>query len=140
MSIADRWLLPDGVEDVLPPQAGRLEEVRRRLLDLYSGWGYEYVIPPMVEYIDSLLTGTGRDLDLKTLKVTDILSGRTMGIRADITPQVARIDAHSLKRDGVSRLCYAGTIVQSKADGMLKVARQSVSVRNCLETRPPAVI
>lgn len=127
MSIADRWLLPDGVEDVLPPQAGRLEEVRRRLLDLYSAWGYEYVIPPMVEYIDSLLTGTGRDLDLKTLKVTDILSGRTMGIRADITPQVARIDAHSLKRDGVSRLCYAGTIVQSKADGMLE-SRTPVSV------------
>lgn len=120
MSIVDRWLLPDGVEDVLPPQAGRLEEVRRRLLDLYATWGYEYVVPPMVEYLESLLTGTGRDLDLKTLKVTDLVSGRTMGVRADITPQVARIDAHSLKHDGVARLCYAGTVVQSEADGMLE--------------------
>ena len=120
MSIVDRWLLPDGVEDVLPPQAGRLEAVRRRLLDLYATWGYEYVVPPMVEYLESLLTGTGRDLDLKTLKVTDLVSGRTMGVRADITPQVARIDAHSLKHDGVARLCYAGTVVQSEADGMLE--------------------
>ena len=93
MSIVDRWLLPDGVEDVLPPQAARMEEARRRLLDLFSTWGYDYVIPPIVEYLESLLTGTGHDLDLKTLKVTDLLSGRTMGLRADITPQVARIDA-----------------------------------------------
>ena len=120
MSIVDRWLLPDGVEDVLPPQAGRLEAVRRTLLDLYATWGYEYVVTPMVEYLESLLTGTGRDLDLKTLKVTDLVSGRTMGVRADITPQVARIDAHSLKHDGVTRLCYAGTVVQSEADGMLE--------------------
>ncbi|MBT4161565.1 MAG: ATP phosphoribosyltransferase regulatory subunit [Gammaproteobacteria bacterium] len=127
MSIVDRWLLPDGVEDVLPPQARRLEEVRRRLLDLFSTWGYDYVIPPMVEYLESLLTGTGRDLDLKTLKVTDLLSGRTLGVRADITPQVARIDAHSLNREGVVRLCYAGTVVQSKADGMLE-SRTPVSV------------
>jgi len=127
MSIADRWLLPDGVEDVLPPQAGMLEEVRRRLLDLYATWGYEYVIPPMVEYLESLLTGTGRDLDLKTLKVIDLLSGRTMGLRADITPQAARIDAHSLNRDGVVRLCYAGTVIHSEARGMLE-SRTPLSV------------
>ena len=119
MSIVDRWLLPDGVEDILPSQAKRLEEVRRRLLDLFSTWGYDYVIPPMIEYLESLLTGTGRDLDLKTFKVIDFLTGRTMGVRADITPQVARIDAHSLNSDGVARLCYAGTVVQAQADSML---------------------
>ncbi|MBT3622592.1 MAG: ATP phosphoribosyltransferase regulatory subunit [Gammaproteobacteria bacterium] len=119
MGIVDRWLLPDGVEDILPLQAKRLEEVRRRLLDLFSTWGYDYVIPPMIEYLESLLTGTGRDLDLKTFKVIDFLTGRTMGVRADITPQVARIDAHSLNSDGVARLCYAGTVVQAQADSML---------------------
>lgn len=119
MSIVDRWLLPDGIEDVLPPQAKQLEGIRRRLLDLFETWGYEYVIPPMVEFLESLLTGTGHDLDLKTFKVVDLLTGRTMGVRADITPQVARIDAHSLNRDGVVRLCYAGTVVQSRADDML---------------------
>lgn len=119
MGIVDRWLLPDGVEDVLPPQAARLEAVRRRLLDLFSTWGYEYVIPPMIEYLESLLTGTGHDLDLKTFKILDLLTGRTMGIRADITPQVARIDAHSLNREGVVRLCYAGTVVQAQADSQL---------------------
>ncbi len=118
-TIAGRWLLPDGVEDVLPPQAKQLEQIRRRLLDLYETWGYSYVIPPMIEFLESLLTGTGHDLDLKTFKVVDLLSGRTMGIRADITPQVARIDAHSLNREGVMRLCYAGTVVQSQPDTML---------------------
>lgn len=119
MSIADRWLLPDGIEEVLPPRAQNLESIRRQLLDLYVSWGYEYVIPPMVEFLESLLTGTGRDLDLKTFKVTDRESGRMMGIRADITPQVARIDAHSLNRPGVVRLCYAGTVLHAKADNML---------------------
>lgn len=119
MSIADRWLLPDGIEEVLPPRARNLELIRRRLLDLYRSWGYEYVIPPMVEFLESLLTGTGKDLDLKTFKVTDQLSGRMMGVRADITPQVARIDAHSLDRAGVVRLCYAGTVLHAKADNML---------------------
>ena len=119
MSFEDRWLLPDGVEDVLPPQARRVEAVRRHLLDLFETWGYEYVIPPMIEYLESLLTGTGHDLDLKTFKIVDLMTGRTMGMRADITPQVARIDAHSLNREGVSRLCYAGTVVQAKADSML---------------------
>jgi ATP phosphoribosyltransferase regulatory subunit len=119
MSIVDRWLLPDGVEDVLPPHAKQLEDVRRRLLDLFEMWGYDYVIPPMVEFLESLLTGTGRDLDLKTSKVVDLMTGRTMGLRADITPQVARIDAHSLNREGIVRLCYAGTVVQAQADSML---------------------
>jgi ATP phosphoribosyltransferase regulatory subunit len=127
MGIVDRWLLPDGVEDMLPSQAKKLEEVRRRLLDLFSTWGYDYVIPPMIEYLESLLTGTGRDLDLKTFKVVDFLTGRTMGVRADITPQVARIDAHSLNRDGVARLCYAGTVVQAQADSML-ASRTPLSV------------
>lgn len=119
MSIADRWLLPDGVEEVLPLEAARLEGVRRRLLDLFASWGFELVITPMVEYLESLLTGTGKDLDLKTFKVTDQVTGRLMGIRADMTPQVARMDAHSLKREGVVRLCYAGTVVHAKADNML---------------------
>jgi len=127
MSIVDRWLLPDGVEDVLPPEAARMEEARRCLLDLFSTWGYEYVIPPIVEYLESLLTGTGHDLELKTLKVTDLLSGRTMGLRADITPQVARIDAHSLNCPGVTRLCYAGTVVHSQTDGLLE-SRTPLSV------------
>ncbi len=119
MSNVDRWLLPDGVEDILPSQAKELEFVRRRLLDLFAAWGYQYVIPPMVEFLESLLTGTGRDLDLKTFKVTDLVSGRTMGIRADLTPQVARMDAHVLNRDGATRLCYAGTVLHSQADNML---------------------
>ena len=119
MNIVDRWLLPDGVEDILPAQAQELESIRRRLLDLYASWGYEYVIPPMVEFLESLLTGTGHDLDLKTFKVIDLVSGRTMGIRADMTPQVARIDAHSLDRTGPVRLCYAGTVLHSQADSML---------------------
>lgn len=127
MSIADRWLLPDGVEEVLPPQAGHLEAIRRRLLDSFAAWGYELVITPMVEYLESLLTGTGEDLDLKTFKVTDRVSGRMMGIRADMTPQVARIDAHSLDRDGVARLCYAGTILHATADNML-ASRTPISI------------
>jgi ATP phosphoribosyltransferase regulatory subunit len=114
MTYADRWLLPDGVEDILPERAARIEAVRRRLTDLYKRWGYELVIPPLLEYTDSLLIGLGRDLDLMTFKVTDQLSGRTMGIRADITPQIARIDAHSYQRNGVSRLCYAGHVLHTK--------------------------
>lgn len=127
MSTASRWLLPDGVEDVLPPEARRLEALRRRLLDSFHAWGYQYVIPPMVEFLESLLTGTGKDLDMKTLKVVDLLSGRTMGVRADITPQVARIDAHSLKQEGVTRLCYAGTVVEAAPEAML-ASRTPLSV------------
>lgn len=127
MSSVDRWLLPDGVEEVLPPYAAHLEAVRRRVLDAFASAGYEFVETPMVEYLESLLTGTGHDLDLKTFKVTDQLSGRTMGIRADMTPQVARIDAHSLGRGGVTRLCYAGTVLHAMADNQL-ASRSPISV------------
>jgi ATP phosphoribosyltransferase regulatory subunit len=114
MTSVDRWQLPDGVEEVLPARARAVERLRRRLLDLYRGWGYELVIPPLVEFTDSLLIGLGQDLDLLTFKLTDQLSGRTMGVRADITPQVARIDAHSLAQDGVTRLCYAGSTLHTR--------------------------
>lgn len=114
MTYAERWLLPDGVEDMLPEKAARIEALRRRMLDLYSRWGYEMVIPPLIEYTDSLLIGLGQDIDLLTFKVVDQLSGRTMGIRADITPQTARIDAHSLQRSGVSRLCYASHVLHTR--------------------------
>ncbi len=114
MNITNRWLLPEGVEEILPPKAQKLENLCRTIIDLFSTWGYEFVIPPMVEYLESLLTGTGEDLDLKTFKLTDQLSGRLMGIRADITPQVARIDAHLLKRDTPTRLCYLGSVLHTR--------------------------
>lgn len=114
MTVADRWLLPDGVEEILPSQAFRVEGLRRQVLDLYHRWGYDLVIPPLVEFTDSLLSGTGSDLDLMTFKVTDQISGRMMGIRADMTPQTSRMDAHSLRRKGPSRLCYAGTVLYTK--------------------------
>lgn len=114
MSITNRWLLPEGVEEILPPKAIQLEHMRRSIIDLLSTWGYEFVIPPMIEYLESLLTGTGEDLDLKTFKITDQLSGRLMGIRADMTPQVARIDAHLLKRDTPTRLCYYGSVLHTR--------------------------
>ena len=110
----DRWLLPDGIEEILPDDAQSIEQLRRCLLNIYRLWGYQLVIPPLLEFIDSLLIGVGNDLDLLTVKVTDQLSGRTMGIRPDITPQAARIDAHSLTRKGVSRLCYADYVVHAK--------------------------
>ncbi|WP_049630767.1 ATP phosphoribosyltransferase regulatory subunit [Cellvibrio sp. pealriver] len=114
MTYADRWLLPDGVEEILPVEAKAIDSLRRRLLDLYSTWGYDMVIPPLLEYTDSLLIGLGRDVDLLTFKVTDQLSGRTLGIRADITPQTARMDAHSFDRNGANRLCYAGHVVHTR--------------------------
>ena len=114
MTYADRWLLPDGVEEILPSEAKPIENLRRQLLDLYATWGYDFVIPPMLEYTDSLLIGLGRDVDLLTFKVTDQLTGRTMGIRADITPQTARIDAQSMTAIGANRLCYAGHVVHTK--------------------------
>ncbi|HEY0722220.1 MAG TPA: ATP phosphoribosyltransferase regulatory subunit [Gammaproteobacteria bacterium] len=113
----DRWLLPEGIEEVLPPQAEQLEVLRRRLLDLFHVWGYELVIPPFIEYLESLLTGTGNDLDLQTFKLTDQITGRLMGVRADMTPQVARIDAHQLRRDVPSRLCYLGTVLHTRPQG-----------------------
>jgi ATP phosphoribosyltransferase regulatory subunit len=111
------WLLPENVEDVLPPQAWRMEDMRRALLDLFRSRGYQLVIPPLMEYVDSLLTGVGADLDLKTFKLVDQLSGRLMGVRADITPQVARIDAHLLTANAVNRLCYAGSVLHTQSDG-----------------------
>ncbi len=113
----DRWLLPEGIEEILPPAAGRLERLRRILIDLYQSWGYDLVIPPLIEFLDSLLTGAGDDLELQTFKLTDQLSGRMMGVRADMTPQVARIDAHLLKQTGPVRLCYLGPVLRTRADG-----------------------
>ncbi len=117
MSSDDRWLLPEGINESLPEQAEALEILRRRMLDLYHSWGYELVILPFIEYLESLLTGTGHDLDLQTFKLTDQLSGRMMGVRADMTPQVARIDAHRLKREVPTRLCYLGTVLNTRPDG-----------------------
>ncbi|MBI4989757.1 MAG: ATP phosphoribosyltransferase regulatory subunit [Rhodocyclales bacterium] len=113
-----RWLLPESIEDVLPPEARRVERLRRALLDEFALHGYELVMPPLLEYIESLLTGSGRDMDLRTFKLVDQLSGRTMGIRADITPQVARIDAHLLNRKGVTRLCYCGSVLHTLPSGL----------------------
>ena len=110
----NHWLLPEGIEEVLPEAAKRIERIRHDLLNLYRAWGYELVTPPFIEYLESLLTGTGNDLDLQTFKLTDQLSGRTMGVRADMTPQVARIDAHVLKREGPTRLCYIGTVIRTR--------------------------
>jgi ATP phosphoribosyltransferase regulatory subunit len=107
------WVLPDHIADVLPSEARHIEELRRELLDAARGYGYELVMPPLLEYIDSLLTGTGKALDLQTFKLVDQLSGRTMGLRADTTPQVARIDAHLLNRVGVTRLCYCGPVLHT---------------------------
>ncbi len=109
------WLLPEDIADVLPSQARRVEELRRSLLDLAQSYGFELVIPPLLEYLDSLLSGTGHALDLQTFKLIDQLSGRTLGLRADTTPQVARIDAHLLNRDGVARLCYCGPVVHTRS-------------------------
>jgi ATP phosphoribosyltransferase regulatory subunit len=113
-----KWLLPEFVEDVLPDDARAIETHRGRLLDLFRVHGYELVLPPMLEYIESLLTGTGHDLDLRTFKLIDQMSGRTMGLRADMTPQVARIDAHLLNRQGVARLCYCGTVLHTRPRGL----------------------
>src|SRR5436309_7361575 len=112
------WLLPEKFEDILPPQAQRIERMRARLLELFRVHGYQLVIPPMLEYLESLLTGTGHDLDLRTFKLVDQLSGRMMGLRADITPQVARIDARLLDRKGVTRLCYAGSVLLTRPWGL----------------------
>jgi ATP phosphoribosyltransferase regulatory subunit len=112
-----KWLLPEYIEDILPPEAMRIERLRRAILDLFFEAGYELVMPPLLEYTDSLLTGTGHDLELRTFKVVDQLSGRMMGLRADITPQVARIDAHLLNREGVTRLCYCGSVLHTRPAG-----------------------
>ena len=113
-----KWVLPEHIEDVLPDEAERLEALRRLLLDHFAARGYRLVQPPLVEHLESLLTGTGHDLELQTFKVVDPLSGRMLGVRADITPQVARIDAHLLNASGVTRLCYAGSVLRTVPDGL----------------------
>ncbi len=118
MTLADRWLLPEGVDEALPEQAAKIEHLRRTLLNLHESWGYHLVIPPLLEYLDSLLTGAGSDLEIETFKVIDQLSGRLLGIRADFTSQVARIDAHCLKNDGVERLSYCGSVLRTMPSGL----------------------
>ena len=119
MSTENRWLLPEGIDELLPERAAQLEALRRRLLDQCATWGYRYVIPPLVEFTDSLLVGLGADLDVVTCKFTDQMSGRMLGVRADITPQTARMDAHSLAEEGVTRLCYAGSTLQSTPQSVI---------------------
>jgi ATP phosphoribosyltransferase regulatory subunit len=112
------WLLPEHIADVLPAQARRIEQLRRGLLDKARAYGFELVMPPLLEHLESLLSGTGRELDLKTFKLVDQLSGRMLGLRADTTPQAARIDAHLLNREGVTRLCYCGPVLHTRPSGL----------------------
>lgn len=121
------WLLPENIADVLPSEARKIEELRRRLLDRFRSYGYEMVMPPLLEYLESLLTSGGNDLRLRTFKLVDQLSGRTLGLRADITPQVARIDAHLLNRQGVTRLCYAGNVLHTRPRG-LHATREQIQI------------
>ena len=116
--MSSAWLLPEHIADVLPSQARRIEELRRELLDMARGYGCELVQPPLLEHLESLLSGAGQALDLKTFKLVDQLSGRSLGLRADTTPQVARIDAHLLNRAGVTRLCYCGPVLHTRPDGL----------------------
>jgi ATP phosphoribosyltransferase regulatory subunit len=120
MQRKDTWLLPEGITEVLPEQAAHLEALRRKLLDTFACWGYQLVIPPFVDFLHSLLIGSGHDLDLQTFKLTDQLSGEMLGVRADMTPQVARIDAHHFQHDGPTRLCYAGTVLHTLGDPLEK--------------------
>jgi ATP phosphoribosyltransferase regulatory subunit len=120
MQQKDSWLLPDGIEEILPEEAKHLESLRRKILDTFANWGYELVIPPFIDYLDSLLTGSGHDLELQTFKLTDQVSGELLGVRADMTPQVARIDAHNLNAEWPTRLCYTGTILHTKCDPLSK--------------------
>jgi ATP phosphoribosyltransferase regulatory subunit len=112
------WLLPESIADVLPSEARKIEELRRTILDNFRLYGYELVMPPMLEYLDSLMAGAGQDTDLRTFKLVDQLSGRTLGLRADMTTQVARIDAHLLNRASVTRLCYAGSVLHTRPFGL----------------------
>ncbi len=116
----ETWLLPEGISEALPEQAAHLEKLRRKLLDTFACWGYQLVIPPFVDFLHSLLIGSGHDLDLQTFKLTDQLSGEMLGVRADMTPQVARIDAHHLQHEGPTRLCYAGTVLLAVGDPLEK--------------------
>ncbi|MDB5756424.1 MAG: phosphoribosyltransferase regulatory subunit [Massilia sp.] len=112
------WLLPENIADVLPSEARKIEDLRRQMLDNFRLYGYELVMPPLLEYVDSLLTGAGKDTDLRTFKLVDQISGRMLGLRADMTIQVARIDAHLLNRDTVTRLCYAGSVLHTRPSGL----------------------
>jgi ATP phosphoribosyltransferase regulatory subunit len=123
----NRWLLPEAISDLLPAQARALEEMRRAILDCYRRCGYEMVVPPLIEYLDSLLIGSGGDLELKTFKLVDQLSGRSLGVRADITPQVARIDAHMLHARQVSRLCYCASVLRTRPNG-LEASREPIQI------------
>ena len=118
MNQDNTWLLPEGIDELLPAQARSLEALRRTLLDAYTGWGYQLVMTPFIEFLESLLTGTGRDLELQTFKLTDQVSGRQLGVRADITPQAARIDAHRLRHVAPTRLCYIGSVLRTRAEGL----------------------
>ena len=120
MQQKDSWLLPEGIDEILPKEAKYLEGLRGKLLDLFACWGYDLVIPPFIDFLDSLLTGSGHDLDLQTFKLTDQISGEMLGVRADMTPQVARIDAHNLKHEWPTRLCYVGTILHTRGDPLQK--------------------
>ena len=120
MQQKDSWLLPDGIDEILPAEAKHLEQLRGRLLESFSYWGYDLVIPPFIDFLDSLLTGSGHDLDLQTFKLTDQISGKMLGIRADMTPQVARMDAHNIKHEWPTRLCYVGTILHTRGDPLEK--------------------
>src|SRR3954468_13759151 len=112
------WLLPENIADVLPSEARKIEELRRVILDNFRLYGYELVMPPMLEYLESLLNGAGEDTDLRTFKLVDQISGRMLGLRADMTTQVARIDAHLLNRESVTRLCYAGSVLHTRPSGL----------------------
>ncbi len=123
----NRWQLPEAISDLLPPQAQALETIRRSMLDLFRGCGYELVAPPLVEYLESLLIASGGDLDLKTFKLIDQLSGRTLGVRADITPQVARLDEHRMHGRQGTRLCYSGPVLRTRPNG-LESSREPVQI------------
>ncbi|MEZ7984961.1 MAG: ATP phosphoribosyltransferase regulatory subunit, partial [Pseudomonadales bacterium] len=114
MTSVDRWMLPEGVDELLPERAAVAEQLRRNILDLLKSWGYQLVVPPLIEFTDSLLIGMGKDIETQSFKLTDQISGKSMAVRADITPQTARIDAHSLKAKGIRRLCYAGSVLHTR--------------------------
>lgn len=120
MQQKNSWILPEGIEEILPEDAKHLEGLRSKLLEMFACWGYDLVIPPLIDFLDSLLTGSGHDLDLQTFKLTDQVSGEMLGVRADMTPQVARIDAHNLKYEWPTRLCYVGTILNARSDPLHK--------------------
>ena len=120
MQQKNSWILPEGIEEILPEDAKHLEGLRSKLLEMFACWGYDLVIPPFIDFLDSLLTGSGHDLDLQTFKLTDQVSGEMLGVRADMTPQVARIDAHNLKHEWPTRLCYVGTILNARSDPLHK--------------------